>query len=165
MNSSSKVNEFPAEHLISIGQITVNFGDLEIFLMRSISQLISCDWFLAERLLGGDSFSILLTKFSKLFIYKVHDKELIKEFEKIITQLESVNTRRNRYTHSYWIIDEGKNITRVKLRKNVDRNKSIKEIENNIDTKAMNDFANEINKTKKELISFMKRVPKAKGTT
>ena len=158
MKLSLNSGEFPEEHLSSIGQITINFGDLEIFLMRSIGKLISIDWALAERVLGGDSFSVLLSKFSKLFIYKIQNQELLEEFNKIINKLQSVNERRNRYTHSYWIIGESKNISRVKLQRNISKNKSVKEIEENVNIKALTDFAIEIKEVSKELNNLMKKV-------
>lgn len=105
--------------LESLGKLSVLFVGLEYFVILAISNLIPRTHAkFTFRLVGGDSFKVLLSKFKKIFLFQIDDESLIKEFNLLIRELEKINDDRNRYEHSMWLFNEG-NLFRFKIKSNI----------------------------------------------
>ena len=114
--------ELSSEFLEIIGSISIASVILERVMQLTISESIGIDENLMQRLIATDSFDILLSKFKKLFIYKIHDegiesKELLDEIDKLYDTLYKTNEKRNKFLHSFWYTDEEGNLSRHKFKR------------------------------------------------
>ena len=105
--------------LESLGKMSILFAGLEYFVILAISNLIPRTHAnFIFRLVGGDSFRILLSKFKKIFLFQIKDDDLIKKFDKLYDGLIKINECRNRYEHSMWLFNES-NLFRFKIKSNI----------------------------------------------
>ena len=116
----------PTEYLEAIGQVSVNFGYLERTVLATISELISVEPSFINRLIGGDNFSVLITKFEKTIIFQLRYNGLIKkdcsndlslEIKNLVKKLDDINSKRNKFIHSFWSLDEDGVVTITKFMK------------------------------------------------
>ncbi len=138
----------------SLGMLSIQFVSLEYSIMETISILMSSvDKNLTIRLLSGDSFKVLLSKFKKILLYKINDKDLIKKFNVIHEELNKINDKRNGFIHAIWTIDDKNNITRFKYKSNIKKDPSIIEKEQK-DLIEIEKFISRIEDSIKSLSSF-----------
>lgn len=143
------VKKIPDSHLSALGAISVEFGRLEAVLITSISDLLTFDINDFESILllvGGDSFDVLLTKLKKIFIYKLPDNKLVKDFEIIYKKLDAIREERNKYLHSYWTVTEKEGVVRSKFRKVPGKNNILTD-RIKFDTMQLSDFIEKIKTT------------------
>jgi hypothetical protein len=90
--------------------ITIRFSFLENQLRSGISELVSIDSEIIDRLLAGDRFVDLYNKFENIVIYKLNEKGLFTEerkrqIKKLRNYLDKKRITRNDNIHSQWTIN------------------------------------------------------------
>ncbi len=154
------VKKIPDSHLLALGSVTIEFGKLESTLILSISRLL---WQEVEgiepitMLVGGDSFDVLLIKLNKIFIHKLHDDKLLKDFDLLSKRLSAINEKRNRYLHSWWTINEKEGLVRIKFKKKPDKNNLMVDRES-FNTDEIIIFIEEIKKAKDDLDDLTEKI-------
>jgi hypothetical protein len=154
--------ELPDELLKAIGSVSVASVLLERVMQFTISESIGIDENLMQRLIATDSFDTLLSKFKKLFIYKIHNegienKELLDELNKLCDTLYKTNEKRNKFLHSFWFTDEKGNLSRHKFKKSINKNPSIDEFET-ITLESLNKFLEEMDNVVAEVENFGNKI-------
>ena len=71
------------------------------------------------RLLAEDDFHKLSIKFKRIFLYQIRNKDLKKEFDKILDELNKINKERNNFAHSVFITIGEEEINRIKLKPDI----------------------------------------------
>lgn len=105
--------------LESLGKMSVLFVGLEYFIILAISNLIPrTQANFIFRLVGGDNFRVLLSKFKKIFLFQIDDETLIKEFNILYDKLDKIKNDRNKYEHSVWLFNGG-NLFRFKIKSSI----------------------------------------------
>lgn len=145
------------EHLEFLGLMTVSFAELELSIISAISQLMSIESTMTIRLVAGDSCRVLLSKFEKLFIYKINDEKFVKEFKILFRDLETTNDKRNKYIHSWWLSNKKGEIKRLKFRSRLNKKNFIIDAES-FDVEKLKLFCNDIHNINWNLSNFMYRV-------
>lgn len=154
------VKKIPDSHLLALGSVTIEFGKLESILILSISRLLWREVKGIETittLVGGDSFDVLLIKLNKIFIHKLHDDKLLKDFELLSKRLSAINEKRNRYLHSWWTINEKEGLVRIKFKKKPDKNNLMVDRES-FDTDEIITFVEEIKKAEDDLDELTEKI-------
>lgn len=156
-------DDTPIELYEVLGRITAMFSELEITVFVAISLLISDNSETVKRLVGGDSFDVMLTKLNSIFIFKIHDELLLEKFAKLKKRVEDVNIKRNRYLHSSWLLDNDRKIVRTKSKRRQEIGKPSSEYEYT-DVQTLKDFVQEIGRvihSTGEIISGIDALKKA----
>ena len=145
--------DFPKESLEAIGQIMVNFNLLEVSLQSTIILCINADSGATSRLISNDSFSILLFKFEKMLTYLFPKNDILREGMSLIKELEKINLERNDIIHSFWYVDDNKDVVSIKSLRTPDKSGAIeKRVIRNV--KKLNDFSEKIIRIIKKLTTF-----------
>lgn len=157
------MDELPKEYLELIGLIVIKHGIVERNLMFDISELMGIDASLTKRLISGESFDTLLSKFKKLLYYKLDKEKLLTEsikdeFKALSNRLEKMNGRRNDIIHSRWYVEK----ERIIIHKYFQRigNKTSISKEEEISISSLKDFIKEISETREQLHIFKEKINK-----
>src|SRR6185369_11818160 len=102
MSSKKSVDDY----LKALGRISVNFTRIESFLGIFVGELISEDFGLNLCVVAGSGMMELVNLFRALFRYRVAKSDLIKRCQAVLSKIEDVNDRRNRFLHSEWVLGE-----------------------------------------------------------
>jgi len=96
--------QIPEEHLKTIGQITVNFTLLELYVKMFIWRLLGTetDQDLGNIITSNRSFRYLLNLLGSLYTYMSTDSEKISQLNGLLTRVEGVAKERNTIIHSYY---------------------------------------------------------------
>lgn len=87
----------------ALGNSVQLFNCLEFDVVDAIESLMpEIDSAYTRILLGGDSFRVLVSKFKRIYLYRITDERLNKELENVSKELESINDKRNQIFHSFW---------------------------------------------------------------
>jgi len=101
----------------ALGQININFTDVEADLSSMIWSLIGEDKKIGQIVTAQFfSFHQLLAALSSLFRYRFNDENLIEEMEKLLSAAQEICEERNRYVHSVWFAAHPNTLRRVKVR-------------------------------------------------
>ena len=157
------MDELPKEYLEAIGLIVIKHGIVDRNLMTAISQLVGIDSSISKRLISGESFDVLLSKYKKLLFYKLDNKKLLdksikKEYGDVSKLLEKINLRRNELMHSRWYIENGNLIVHKYLLR-IGNNPSVSR-EEKITLQILNNFIKEILDVREQFRIFNKKIIK-----
>lgn len=166
------MSNFAKDFLQTIGSIVVNSVILEGILMRAISKLMlsytKSD--LTMRLIAGDSFEVLLSKYKKLVTYfldekGLYKKELKEEIKNLCKELKEINKSRNIVVHSMWFLDGERTLTRAKYKRYIAENPNILDIEiiTELDWEIVKQMPSKIRALRGKLLSFNKKIIKFLG--
>ena len=100
----------------ALGTSILYFNCLEFDLIIAIENLmpdVNVEY--THRLLGGDNFKTLVSKFNRIFLFRIKDKILIKELFSLSKELHSINEQRNQAFHSFWAYGEEDTLYRYKF--------------------------------------------------
>ena len=146
------------ELLQELGRLTTIFVGLEYWVVSSIDILIPyLDSNFSFRLLEGDNFVALLSKFKRIVKYQIRDKKLNKEFDELYKRIEKVRTKRNDVLHSLWILDKN-SLIRIKLKSGTFKNKPVVFIKEPKNIDGIKAIVNEITDLVVALINFDNRI-------
>ena len=110
------------DYFKAIGQVTVNFTNLESEMARSIG-VLNCEEEGANiRITAGEPFANLMRLLAVLFRYRISDPDQLEKFENIIKDLNEVSDKRNINIHGICNILEAFDRTYV-IKKKYSKNK------------------------------------------
>lgn len=95
-------NGMPVEHLISLGQINVNFALLEQALKAFIERMIGRDHMIGQIVSAELSFKGLVSLTASLYKYRIHDSKKVEDLRKLLGQVLQAEEQRNLIVHSSW---------------------------------------------------------------
>ena len=98
-----------------------------------------------------------MSKFKRLFLYKIKNVDLLKEFKIIHDELNNIREKRNKFLHSIWFVDDNNKIMRFKYRSDIKVNPDIFDEEQN-SLKNIDDVLNRIIQAKETLSELDKKV-------
>jgi hypothetical protein len=141
--------------LRAIGRITVSFASLENVIAESIREFITNDYELYECITSGMSFNELLKLIGTLFNYRISDEDAIKQFNKLMGELDRLRVDRNDIIHSEWFLPSSgsENAIRKKRTKTVKKGLAVNTYEYKLTE--LHDFNMRIWKAIWELHSIM----------
>ncbi|GEM_PF-3282490 len=108
----------PDRDVRGIGRVVVNFQLLEFTVVRLIWILADTDQEIGERITGCVNFRSLCDLLQSLFLYRVKEPSLVKEFQSLMKRIDEAANGRNKVVHSWWFIDiESGSSSRLKPKK------------------------------------------------
>jgi len=131
-----------SDHLEPLGQINVNFSDVEADLSSLIWSLIGDDKEIGQIVTAQLSFHKLLDTVSSLFRHKINDKDLINELEGLLVKAKGLSDKRNTFVHSVWFAGQPNTLRRVKV--GAKRKTGLRIQSEDMDADKLRQFANEI---------------------
>jgi hypothetical protein len=136
-------------------------------LINVISKLVSPnDSASINRLVAGDSFSSLLSKFERTVIYllhskKLYDDELKTQIGALCKELGEINTFRNCIMHSLWAVLDDNEILTAKYSKYIIKNKRQEILDNKaISRKEFDNFPDRIDAAISSLVLLKNKIEK-----
>ncbi|KKP90711.1 MAG: hypothetical protein UR94_C0024G0023 [Parcubacteria group bacterium GW2011_GWA2_36_10] len=145
-----------------IGEISCNFSLLELYLSCFITRLISEDTKIGTIVTCEMSFQNLLKAFHSLLKYKINNEKDLKEANKLVKKLNSLEQERNKIVHSVYLSEsDSKNIVRLKT--TAKQNHGLKTTTEPVNLKKFTLLNEEIDQAIKDLYALFKKLYKDEG--
>lgn len=91
------------EHYRAIGRISVEFGEIEMWVSSFAWALIDQEQSIGQIVTAGMSFSRQLDLLSSLFQHRCHDTTKLNDFNDLTKRLSKLSDKRNTIIHSLWL--------------------------------------------------------------
>ena len=147
----------PAAHLKSMGQITVNFAELETILSFGIWNLIVIpDLKLGQTITAELSFKQKVHLFASLYRRTFNDSLASLELESLLKKIWEAEKKRNVITHSYWGTQNNRSAqTIIRLKMTAKQKHGFTLQTQNMSAEELKRVAQFIDNVKNELMKFL----------
>jgi len=114
--AGNATGEVGADHLRALGRITVNFGNLKLWLALAICSLLETDGPTSQTVSAETSFRARLNLLSSLARAKlIGDAALAADVTPFIRDADTCEQARNQIVHSHWLVAPNDHLSRMKF--------------------------------------------------
>jgi len=104
LNHFNKYSELTDEQFLVIGKIIIESSNIDFCLSVLLSKLILLPHMISEEIIGKDGIVTKIEKIKNVInLYEKHyhiDNEIFNEIQKIITEINTYNKKRNLFVHN-----------------------------------------------------------------